>query len=633
MIFIVFGVTGSGKSTVGEMLAKRLDLPFYDADEFHPEENVQKMALGVPLTDEDRLPWLESLGQHILQWSHHSGAVLACSALNETYRNILQTVPDIQWIFLEGSKELIRGRLEARKGHFMNPLLLDSQFDTLEKPGYGLVISIVQDPKSIVDEILLNLELMQNQSEFGIIGMGVMGKSLALNLADKGVALSIYNRHLAGVEERVAQLILEENSRFSNLQGFDHLGDFVDSLSVPRKILLMIPAGQVVDMQIEALVPLLQAGDVIIDGGNSFYKDTTRRAVMLEERGIHFVGAGVSGGEEGALKGPSIMPGGSKEGVRQISSYLERIAAKDRNGNPCTAYIGPEGSGHFIKMVHNSIEYAEMQVLAEAYYLLKGYMQCEAAEIRNILIDWQNDGLESYLLSITIDILATYEGQDLLLDKILDQAAQKGTGGWSVNTALEYGVPYGVLTEAVMARSVSASKEERVQASVLYNHEIFTAIEDKKRFLAKLKNAYQASRIINHEVGFYLMREVSDQNGWDLDFSEIARIWTNGCIIRSAFMEELVGLFQTNNRILTAPTIADRMDRYQDDLSYVVGQGLQHGFALPVFSSAINYFLGAITANSPANLIQAQRDYFGAHTYQRIDEPREKHFHTQWKKY
>src|SRR5690554_6053993 len=253
------------------------------------------------------------------------------------------------------------------------------------------------------------------------------------------------------------------------------------------------------------------------------------------------------------------MPGGSKEGVRQISSYLERIAAKDRNGNPCTAYIGPEGSGHFIKMVHNSIKYAEMQVLAEAYYLLKEYMQCEAAEIRNTFIDWQNDGLESYLLSITIDILATYEGQELLLDKILDQAAQKGTGGWSVSTALEHGVPYGPLTEAVMARSLSAQKEQRVKASTIYAHEVFTGIEDKKRFIQKLRNAYEASRIINHEVGFDLMQKVSQQNGWNLDFSEIARIWTNGCIIRSELMEDLVSLFQSHDRILTAPVMVEKL--------------------------------------------------------------------------
>lgn len=633
MIIIVFGVTGCGKSTVGRILAGRLNLPFYDADQFHSAENVRRMNQGIPLTDSERKPWLEDLGQRLKQWSLQEGAVLACSALNERYREILATVSGIHWVLLEGSKELIRERLNSRSGHFMNPELLDSQFETLEKPDYGLAVSIDQEPMAIVNEIILNLNLMQNQSEFGIIGMGVMGKSLALNLANNDVAISIYNRHLAGVEEKVAQRVLEENSHFTNIQGFDHLENFVASLSVPRKILLMIPAGSAVDLQIESLMPWLQQGDVVIDGGNSFYKDTKRRALALEEKGIHFVGAGVSGGEEGALKGPSIMPGGSREGVDHIAPYLEMIAAKDAEGKPCTVYIGPEGSGHFIKMVHNSIEYAEMQALTEAYFLLRGYMQCSPNEISKTLTQWQEEGLDSYLLSITIDILQTYEGEDLLLDKILDQAAQKGTGGWSVNAALEYGVPYGVLTEAVMARSLSAQKEQRMEAFSLYNHQTYTAIEDKKKFLGKLKNAYQACRIINHDVGFNLMKEVSDQNGWGLDFSEIARIWTNGCIIRSSFMEELVTVFQTKENILNAPSIIERMSRYRDDLSYVVGQGLQHGYALPVFSSAINYFLGAITANSPANLIQAQRDYFGAHTYQRVDAPADKHFHTQWKKY
>ena len=631
MIVIVYGVTGCGKTTVGKLLAKELELPFYDGDQYHSDANVQKMSLGIPLTDEERIPWLEHLAQLIQQWDQQKGAVLACSALNEKYRNILQSVPRIEWVLLEGTRELISERLNSRVGHFMNPALLDSQFATLERPSYGMTVSIAQSPEEIVNEILSKLSPMENQSEFGIIGMGVMGRSLALNLAGKGVRLSIYNRHVAGIEERVAQLIIENNPHFTNIQGFDHLEDFVGSLSAARKILLMIPAGEAVDLQVAALLPLLNPGDVLIDGGNSFYKDTSRRAVTLEEKGVLFVGAGVSGGEEGALKGPSIMPGGSRQGVEEIRSYLEMIAAKDRNGNACTAYIGPEGSGHFIKMVHNSIEYAEMQVLTEAYYLLRGYMQCSPEEISGVLTKWQNEGLDSYLLAITIDILKTYDGEDLLLDKILDQAAQKGTGGWSVSTALEYGVPYGVLAEAVMARSLSSQKEKRVSASRQYGHRLITGIEDKKKFLLKIKNAYQATRIINHEVGFNLMAEVSQQEGWNLDFSEIARIWTNGCIIRSTLMEELVVLFRSDERILTAPSTADKMKRYQDDLAYVVGQGLQHGFALPVFSAAINYFLGAITGESPANLIQAQRDYFGAHTYQRTDAPKDQYFHTQWK--
>jgi 6-phosphogluconate dehydrogenase len=622
MIIIVFGVTGCGKSTVGELLAKRLNLPFFDADDFHPDANVQKMSLGIPLTEEDRLPWLENLAGHIRKWDQEEGAVLACSALNEKYRKVLRAVPHINWVLLEGSKDLIRERLNLRTGHYMNPLLLDSQFETFEKPSFGQIVSINKEPRSIVNEILSNLKIVENQSEFGIIGMGVMGKSLALNLADHDVSLSIYNRHVTGSEEKIAQSIIEENSHLTNIQGFDHLKNFIGSLSLPRKILLMISAGKAVD---------LQMGDILIDGGNSFFKDTSRRALALEEKGILFLGTGVSGGEEGARKGPSIMPGGSGEGFRQTAVYFEMIAAKDKSGVPCAAYIGPGGAGHFIKMVHNSIEYAEMQVLAETYFLLRGYMQCDPFEIREIFTKWQREGMNSYLLTITIDILKATEGKDLLLDKILDQAAQKGTGGWSVNVALEYGIPYSVLTEAVMARSLSAHKEQRVYASEVYSHQVFTAIEDKKRLIQKLKNAYETCRIINHDVGFNLMREVSQRHGWNLDYSEIARIWTNGCIIRSEFMEDLVTLFKSNDRILTSPLLVDKLKKCQDDLSYVVGQGLQHGFALPVFSSAINYFLGSVTANSSANLIQAQRDYFGAHTYQRIDGPKDQHFHTNWK--
>lgn len=631
MIIIVFGVTGCGKSTIGELLARKLKLPFYDGDHFHPEANVQKMALGMPLTDLDRLPWLKTLAGRIQEWNQEKGAVLACSALNEKYRSILQSIPKIHWVLLEGSKELIRERLELRVAHFMNSDLLESQLDTLKKPSYGLAVSIHQSPKSIINEISSKLKPVGKKSEFGIIGMGVMGKSLALNLAEKGVSLSIYNRHIVGSEEKIAQLITEENSHLPNIQDFDSLLDFVGTLSLPRKILLMIPAGEAVDLQIEELMPLLQKADILIDGGNSFFKDTSRRTLALEEKGIHFLGAGVSGGEEGARKGPSIMPGGSEEGFRKVAAYFEMIAAKDKSGVPCAAYIGPGGAGHFIKMVHNSIEYAEMQVLAEAYYLLREYMQCSPFEISGIFNEWQNDGLDSYLLNITIDILQTTEGNDILLDKILDQAAQKGTGGWAVNTALEYGVPYGVLTEAVMARSLSAHKEQRIQASKSYGHKVFTGIEDKKKLVQKLKNGYEASRIINHDVGFNLMREVSQRHGWNLDFSEIARIWTNGCIIRSSLMEGLVSLFKSSNRILTDPSVVEKLKKHQDDLSYIVGQGLQNGFALPVFSAAINYFLGSVTANSPANMIQAQRDYFGAHTYQRLDEPKEQYFHTDWK--
>jgi 6-phosphogluconate dehydrogenase len=631
MILIIYGVTGCGKSTVGKKLADKLDLPFFDGDQFHPEANKNKMNAGIPLTDEDRIPWLKNIASNLVVWEKKKGAVVACSALNEKYRQILNVIPDIQWVLLDGSKSLIKDRLSKRVGHFMNPALLESQFTTLEKPNYGIKVSIKNTPEKIVQEIVKRINKLENQSEFGIVGMGVMGKSLALNLADHGVKLSIYNRHVEGKEEGIARAVLEENPGYDNIKPFDDLSTFIQSLSSPRKVMMMIPAGKAIDLQIEALIPMLEPGDVLIDGGNSFFKETKKRSQLLQDQGILFVGTGVSGGEEGARKGPSIMPGGDREGYELAAPYFEKIAAKDHKGQPCTTYIGPEGSGHFIKMVHNSIEYGEMQAISEIYYLLRYYLGLPPEEIANTFESWMESDLSNYLLEITIDILRKKEGEEILLDNILDQAAQKGTGGWSVEVALEYGVPYGVLTEAVMARNLSSRKPLRAIASGLYNIERFTAIEDKEKFLDKIQAAYQASRIINHDVGFALMLEVSEKNHWDLNFSEIARIWTNGCIIRSVLMEELVDIFKETKRILLNHEVVAALKTYQNDLSYVVGQALQHGFPVPLMSNAINYFLGNISSDSPANLIQAQRDYFGAHTYQRRDRDPGESFHTQWK--
>ncbi len=470
---------------------------------------------------------------------------------------------------------------------------------------------------------------MSASAEFGIIGMGVMGKSLALNLASKQIDISIFNRHVAGLEEGVARKIAEENPE-AKILGFDDLQDFVQSLKRPRKILIMILAGAPVDGQIESLLPYLEEGDVLIDGGNSHYHDTARRVKALEVKNIHFVGCGISGGEEGALKGPSLMPGGSKEGYSVVAPYFEHLAARDKRGRPCTAYVGADGAGHFVKMVHNGIEYAEMQILAETYALLRTYLEMPPADIVALLQSWQQEGLDSYLLEITIDILKFKEGNSLLLDKILDKARQKGTGSWSVTAALEHGAPFGVITESVMARALSAMKAERVQAAQLYNREPVVYKGERDQFSSALRSAYQAARIINHHVGFNMMQKVSEDYNWNIDFSEVARIWTNGCIIRSQLMEELVEVYKEEKNLLMAPKLVAKVKEYQKDFAWIVAQGLQGGIALPVFSTALNYLLGYTTANSPANLIQAQRDYFGAHTYQRVDDPTEQYYHTNW---
>ncbi|HEY1024994.1 MAG TPA: NADP-dependent phosphogluconate dehydrogenase [Sphingobacteriaceae bacterium] len=629
MIVIVMGVSGSGKTTIGQMLAAHLKLPFYDADDFHLQFSIEKMRNGIPLTDHDRIPWLSQLGANIERWEREGGAVLACSALKERYREMLQTVSQINWVYLNGSRTAILERLQARKSHYMPPALLDSQLEALEEPAYGIHADISSSPDEIAQTVISKLNSMIPPSEFGIVGLGVMGKSLALNLADKGASVSVYNRHVAGKEEAVAEKMVAENPAFA-LKGFDRLDEFVQSISKPRKVLLMIYAAAI-DAQIDELLPLLEPGDVIIDGGNSYYKDTARRAVRSGEAGIHYVGTGISGGEQGARNGPSIMPGGTPGGYELVAKYLNLIAARDKTGKPCAAYIGPDGAGHFVKMVHNGIEYAEMQALAEAYSLLRQFLQMKPDEIADHFCTWQTGESGSYLLEITIDILRKREGDELLLDKIRDQAEQKGTGGLSVSAALEYGVPYSSLSEAVMARSLSAMKERRVEAANLYQTERNTEPINKEEFLDSLKKAYQAARIINHEIGFNLMMRVSEQHHWQLDFSEIARIWTNGCIIRSGLMEELTEILKTDRSILTSPTIVSRMQNWQKDLAYVVGHGLQQAFALPVLSSGLNYFLSYTTAESPANLIQAQRDYFGAHRYQRKDKPAEEYFHTVWK--
>jgi 6-phosphogluconate dehydrogenase len=608
-------------------------LPFFDADDFHPKANVEKMTQGIPLDDHDRMPWLNTLSEKIMAWEKSGGAILACSALKESYRQILQSIQGIVWVHLKGEKPLLEERLQNRKNHYMNPGLLTSQLETWEDPEYGFHLDVSDSPEVLVDKILDHMQSLSPLSHFGVIGMGVMGKSLALNLANNGVPVAVYNRHVPGKEEKIASIFAATHTGFPLLKGFDDLGEFLAGLEIPRKILLMIPAGSPVDAQIEQLLPLLHKGDILIDGGNSFFEDSNRRSDYLEKKGIHFVPMGVSGGEEGARNGPSLMPGGNREAYESISPFLKKIAAKDKQGKACVTFIGPQGSGHFIKMVHNSIEYGEMQAIAETAHLMRYGLKLSPLEIAKVFREWQYEGLKSYLLEITANIFEAREGNGFLVDMILDEAGQKGTGGWSLNTAIQNHVPYSALAEAVTARQLSALKKERTALAKLYNHQFRAFAEDKVLILEHLKNAYALTRIINHETGFNLMKVVSDTFKWDLDFSEIARIWTNGCIIRSSLMEELVHLFQNTDQILKDKIIIHRAKEWKSDLTYIVGLGLQHDFSMPVMSAAANYFFGKIINDSSANVIQAQRDYFGAHTYVRKDDPEKKPQHTDWLSY
>ena len=632
-VIILMGVSGVGKTTIGRMLSEKTGLPFFDADDFHPSENIRKMENGIALLDEDRMAWLEMLALKLREWENSSGAILACSALKENYREHLQTYTSkkLTWVFLHADYEVILARLNSRQDHYFKPELLQSQYEALQEPGYGIHINVSTTKEKIVEQIVEKIKDKEPTSRVGLIGLGVMGKSLALNLAGKGIRVSVYNRHVPGVEVDIARNFAESHANTLELPWFDRMEPFVSSIKAPRSILLMVNAGPAVDAVIDGLLPFLEPGDLIIDGGNSHFKDTVRREGELMEKKVLFMGAGISGGEEGALNGPSIMPGGPKPAYELAGGFLEKIAARDREGNPCCTYVGPDGAGHFVKMLHNGIEYGEMQLIAESYHYLRFFDQKTAEEIAEIFEAW-NKIMKSYLLEISIDILRKKETSGPLIDKILDAAKQKGTGGWSTNAALELGVAFDTITASVMARNISAKKEERIAAADLYPSDASAReafISDSRQ----LFEAYRAGSIINHAIGFDLLLEASRTYEWDLNLSEIARIWTNGCIIRSGFMEELITLLKEtpSANILLNSRISSQLSGLRSAMLETLAAAIKKGCPMPVLSAAVNYFLSFTSAQSSANMIQAQRDYFGAHTFERTDKPRGEFFHADWK--
>lgn len=623
-ILFIMGVSGSGKTTVGKLLSEQTGIPFFDGDGFHSTANIEKMKAGIPLTDADRAAWLQSLNQ-LAKKNQTTGAVIACSALKETYRQQLADgLHNVRWVYLKGSYALIHERMLQRPQHYFSAAMLQSQFDILEEPSDAWVFDVQEEPNRIAIAILKNFVML---SDFGMIGLGVMGKSLALNMAGKGVRLSLYNRNVKGQEEKVAEQFISHNPLLKAAKAFEDLPAFVQSLAMPRKILLMVNAGTAVDAVLDELKPLLSKGDIIIDGGNSFYKDTERRIQKLNQYGFHFIGAGISGGEEGALKGPSIMPGGDAAAYRQVQPVLESIAARDKNGEPCCAYISNGSSGHFVKMVHNAIEYAEMQLLSEVYDLMRNGLQLSPDGIAAVFQQWNEQQLSSYLLEITIDILQTKEGEDWLLDKILDTGSSKGTGSWAVATAAELGVPAGMMTSALYARYLSAQKQTRVKAAaVLGTSRSIVSITTEQ-----LQKAYTLARIINHIQGFELIKTAALKYQWSINCSELASIWTNGCIIRSTLMEQMAAIVAADELFLH-PLITAAIQQQLDSLTKTVTASLQSGIAVPALSEAVHYIHAMRTEQSAMNLIQAQRDYFGAHTYQRTDDASGKAYHTEWKK-
>lgn len=466
-----------------------------------------------------------------------------------------------------------------------------------------------------------------SKQQIGVVGMAVMGRNLALNIESRGYTVSVFNRSGDKTEEVIAE------NPGKKLVPYYTVQEFVESLETPRRILLMVKAGEATDKTIESLKPYLDKGDILIDGGNTFFLDTIRRNRELSAEGFNFIGTGVSGGEEGALKGPSIMPGGQKEAYELVAPILKQIAAVAEDGEPCVAYIGADGAGHYVKMVHNGIEYGDMQLIAEAYSLLKHGLNLSNEELATTFTEWNKGELSSYLIDITKDIFTKKdEAGNYLVDVILDEAANKGTGKWTSQSSLDLGEPLSLITESVFARYISSLKEQRVAASkVLSGPQARPFSGDKAEFGEKVRRALYLGKIVSYAQGFSQLRAASEENNWDLNYGEIAKIFRAGCIIRAQFLQKITDAYAENPAIanlLLAPYFKKIADEYQQALRDVVSYAVQNGIPTPTFSAAISYYDSYRSAVLPANLIQAQRDYFGAHTYKRIDK--EGIFHTEW---
>jgi len=469
---------------------------------------------------------------------------------------------------------------------------------------------------------------MKEKSDIAIIGLAVMGENLALNMESKGYTVSVYNRSI----ERVTTFI-NGRGQGKNIRGAGSLEELIGQLSRPRKLMLMIRAGAPVDEMIAKLIPLLEAGDLIIDGGNSNYQDTERRTKYVEEQGLLYIGTGVSGGEEGALHGPSMMPGGSAAAWPLVKPLFQAIAAHADDGAPCCEWIGSGGAGHFVKMVHNGIEYGDMQLIAEVYQIMKLGLGMDNPSMAESFALWNEGNLDSYLIEITRDILH-YKDEDgrYPLDYILDKAGQKGTGKWTGQEALEEGVPLTLVVEAVLARSLSALKETRLTASQTYGLPQQKIAEGSLN-LQDLEDALYASKIISYAQGFMLMSQSAQTHGWKLNFGEIASLWREGCIIRSVFLGRIKEAFDGNRdlkNLLLAPYFVQAVKHALPGWRRVAATAQMHGISIPCISSALAFFDGFTSERLPANMLQAQRDYFGAHTYERIDQPAGEYFHTDW---
>ena len=470
---------------------------------------------------------------------------------------------------------------------------------------------------------------VERNLDIAVIGLAVMGRNLVMNMSDHGIKVAVFNRTLSRIAE-----FLNAEAKGSNVIGANSIEEMVSLLKRPRRVMLMVKAGDAVDATIEQLLPYLEAGDIIIDGGNTLFSDTQRRLEYVESKGLLYIGAGVSGGEEGARHGPSIMPGGSPAAWPYVKEIFQSIAAKVEDGTPCCEWIGEGGAGHYVKMVHNGIEYGDMQLIGEAYQLLKDQLGFEAGELAKIFSYWNRGELDSYLIEITADILShkDEDGQPLV-DKILDSAGQKGTGKWTIVSAANLGQPVSVIGEALNSRFISALKEERLKASDILNGPIRIPVADIQAFTESTRRALYASKIISYAQGFMLLKAAAEQYGWKLNYGSIALMWRGGCIIRSRFLGQIKSAYTADPELpnlLLNPFFTKAVEANQSAWRNTVAGAFQAGIPVPAMSSALAFYDAYRAKRLPANLLQAQRDYFGAHTYERTDKPRGEFFHTNW---
>jgi 6-phosphogluconate dehydrogenase len=465
--------------------------------------------------------------------------------------------------------------------------------------------------------------------DIGLIGLAVMGQNLVLNMNDHGFKVAVFNRTTSKVDD-----FMNSGAKGTEIVGTYSLEELVDALEKPRRVMLMVKAGKPVDAFIDLLIPLLDEGDIIIDGGNSNFHDSIRRTEYVESKGLRFIGTGVSGGEEGARFGPSIMPGGSPEAWPFVKDIFQSVSAKVEDGSPCCDWVGEDGAGHFVKMVHNGIEYGDMQLIAEAYSLMKSWLGMSYEEMHEVFAEWNLGKLDSYLIEITRDIMAVKDTDgEPLAEKILDAAGQKGTGRWTAISALNLGIPLSLIVEAVLARSLSALKDERVAASKVLSGPTPAFDGDKAAMVADIRDALYAAKIISYTQGYMLMRAAASEYGWNLNYGGIALMWRGGCIIRSIFLGKIKDAYDANpelTNLLLDPYFNAEVENAQAAWRRVVARAVENGVPVPAMSSALAFFDGYRHEMLPANLIQAQRDYFGAHTYERVDKPRGEFFHTNW---